>query len=181
MTTPKPLVISIYDKIDMKLSKNEMHQLFGVYNECFYHNKVSQTKSIMKAKQWLARSKTWHWFLAKAKGRIVGMAAYCYDYGHAVEFDINPEMDENICSVGVRQKYRKKGIARMLMQAMIQKLGQEKDLTLEIKWQNQYRQVLMDFYESLGFVLKNSEEKIDQQNVFLTRKKQPNLPSDKSE
>lgn len=161
--TENSIEVEIFNKLDSNLSKKEIHQIFMVYNECFYHNKVTKTKQVKLAKDWLSKYKTWHWFFAKVKGQIVGIAAYCYNYQHVDKFDLREDRGENICSVGVLQKFRQLGIARLLMNSIIENYGSKNDLVVEIKKANKYGSILDRFYRDLNF----QELSNDTQGTFL--------------
>ena len=161
----KDIEVTIHHKLDHNLSKNELHQIFLVYDECFYNGQVCSAKQILLAKKWLGKSKTWHWFFAKnaKNGKVVGIAAYCYSYKNAQYFEIRPDRNENICSVGVLPKFRKMGIGRLLMEAIISYYGSKNDLVVEIKSDNRYEAVLLKFYQSLGF----RELSVEPKSTFL--------------
>lgn len=162
----------IFSKFDYELSKKELNQIFLVYNECFYDFQVNTTKQILSCKRLLGKLRTWQWYYAKVNGQIVGIASYCYSYQHAKEFNIRPDKGENVLSVAVREKYRRFGIARLLMNVIIKEHGSIKDLVVEIKTQNPYYRILRDFYASLEFeeLPLKPDEPEDPENVYLIRK-----------
>lgn len=137
-------------KYDHQLSKKELTQVFQVYNECFYDNKVNSTKKIKQVYQWLGNSHIFQWYLLKVDDRIIGIANFVYDPTNVTNFAIKSELGENISSVGVLCKYRGFGYARLLMEKLIEE-HQDIDLVVEIKKGNPAYIGLLQFYQKLGF------------------------------
>lgn len=160
--------VEIFSKFDYELSGGETKKIFSVYNECFYNNSVTSNKQMKLAYEWIRKSHIWKWYIARVGSQIVGIAAYCYDYKNASNFEIRPDKGENICSVGVLEKYRGNGIGKLLMRSIIKEHG-EKDLTVEIKRENDNYVMLMEFYQKLGFEIVPDDDNIETDS-YLTRK-----------
>lgn len=167
------LDVMILSKLDSELSKKELHSVFNIYNHCFAELTITGTKKILLAKNLLGKSQVFEWYLAKVKGQIVGMASYVRDMDRVKsigKFDLRPEKEENICSVGVLDKYRKLGVGRLLMNQIISDHGSEIDLVVEIKRDNPIYGTLVEFYLSLGFA-ENEEDNQEEINLYLRRSK----------
>lgn len=161
--------VNIYTKFDYELSNNEIQQIFIIYNECFYDSKCNQTKLVKEIKRLLSKCKTWQWYLAKVNGKIIGMAAYCYSYQNATLFSVNPNKGENILNVAVLPKYRRIGIANLLMNTIINEHGSLIDLTVEVKINSPFKRILIEFYQGLGFdeIPLKPDEPEDPDNIYL--------------
>jgi len=167
------LDVLIISKLDSELSKRELHSVFNIYNYCFSEPMISGTKKTLLAKKLLGKSKVFEWYLAKVRGQIVGMASYVRDMEKVKttkQFDLRPEKGENVCSVGVLEKYRRLGIGRLLMNQIIKDHGPEIDLVVEIKRNNPIYGLLVEFYLSLGFVEEDQDNQ-EEAHLYLRRKK----------
>lgn len=166
----KSIEITILVKQDHQLSKRDLHSVFHIYNQCFADSSISSTKKILLAKKLLGKSKVWTWYLALVKGQIIGMASYVPDLERAKSvpgLDLRPDCGENICSVSVLPKYRQLGIARLLMQQIIDDHGSQTDLVVEIKRTSPIYSILREFYHSLEF---KEDDNQNEQHLFLRRK-----------
>lgn len=151
-STPEDhMEVEIYTKFDYELTKKEINQIFVVYNECFYYNKVTKSSHVKLAKKWIASSHIFQWYLAKKDDQIIGIANLVYDFKNCQNFSLNVDKGENISSVGVLEKYRRLGIARLLMKKIIEEQQPIRDLVVEIKSRDPMFRILTSFYESLGF------------------------------
>jgi len=153
--------IIIYSKFDYELSNNDTGKIFQVYNQCFYNDQVTKKSQINLAKEWIAKSHIFQWYIAKVGGEVIGIANIVYDNSNADKFAINQEKGENVSSVGVSNKYRRIGVARLLMEKIIQDHQSLKDIVVEIKKANPIFDILVKFYQSLGFEQLDKVDKTD--------------------
>jgi len=157
-------------KRDGELSKREIREIFIVYNECFYQNRISKSSQIKLAHQWIGKCKTFTWYYLKFNNRIVGIASYVRNYRHEKQLSLNPAQGENVCSVGILEKYRRKGWARLLMNRMIQDLHGTTNLVMEIKTGNPDHDMLVKFYQSMGFVEKTEGTELEVDTYLIQQK-----------
>jgi ribosomal protein S18 acetylase RimI-like enzyme len=142
-------------KYDYQLSKTELNQLFILYNEIFYQNRVRKKDLVKQIKQQLGKSKIFLWYLIREPllNRLVAMGSFIYDYGalnnpKISKFDINQILNENICNIGVHENYRRLGYAKCIMEKIME---EHENLTLEVKKDSPIHQHLIHFYQKLGF------------------------------
>lgn len=161
--------IEIVIKNDFELSKNEINGIFTVYHECFYDNKLKANQYEL-VKKWLSKYKIFKWYIAKIDNRIIGIAAFVYDYKNVKIYDIRQDKDVNICNVGVLEKYRKNGIARLLMKQIISDYD-HKDLVVEIKrGTDDFYRILRTFYLSLGFNEYDIDNPLNEKHLYMRLK-----------
>jgi len=149
--------VKIEMKYDYELSKTELNQIFILYNDIFYHNRVRKKDLIKKVKEQLGKSNIFQWVLLRElkSNKLIGMGSFIYDYSalskpNISKFDINESLKENICNIAVDISYRRRGYATLIMEKII---SQRKDcLTLEVKKSSENYQYLIKFYKKMGFV-----------------------------
>tara|TARA_R100001163_G_C5064602_1_gene202268 strand:+ start:2760 stop:3284 length:525 start_codon:yes stop_codon:yes gene_type:complete len=165
--------IVIERKNDIDLSRKEIKEIIFVYNECFCFNQMNN-KAVKMAKNLLAKNNVWEWYLAKLNNKVIGMLSYARNPNKIKkikEYDLRIEKGENICSVSVIKKFRKLGIARLLMEQIIDDRGKTTNLVVEIKRSNPIYYNLAKFYESLGFIETDLDNE-GEDNLFLRRNAQ---------
>jgi ribosomal protein S18 acetylase RimI-like enzyme len=158
----------IIAKFDHELSNTEVHQIFSVYNECFYDNKVTKTKDINLAKSWISKHKLFRWYYIKLDNRIISIGNYVYNYGNIDGFVIRPDRGENITSIGTLEKYRGKGYAKRIIEAIANDYNDLIDLTLELKKNNPKKNFLIKCYQSMGF---SEMDDTEPDNIYMTKPK----------
>lgn len=149
--------IQIVSKYDFELSKGEIKKIFMVYNECFYDWKCSSTKLVKKAQALIGSSHVWRWYLAYSGTTLIGIASYVYDIS-GIPSDgsgaqVNVSVGENVCNVGVVGKFRRRGVAKCLMEAIVDDYGGigGKDLVVEVLPGSPHYLSIMRLYVGLGF------------------------------
>ena len=161
--------VEIILKSDNQLSKNELRMIFNLYNDSFCDNRISSSKKCKLAQDLLGKHDMFDWYLAKIKGEIVGMVSFVRRFPNNVNnqyYAIRPDKGENVCSLCVAPKYRMYGIARKLMEAILQDHGTKCNIVVEIKRSSSMYFHLCKFYESLGFIVFEEDVKPDD-NLFM--------------
>jgi ribosomal protein S18 acetylase RimI-like enzyme len=161
--------VEIILKADNQLSKNELRMIFHLYNDSFCDNRICNSKKINLAKELLGGHDMFDWYLAKINGEIVGMVSFVRRFPSNLNnqyYAIRPDKGENVCSLCVTHKYRRYGIARKLMETIIQDHGSRVSIVVEIKKTSKMYSHLVKFYESLGFVIFEEDVKPDD-NLFM--------------
>ena len=153
--------MEIIKKYDYELTKNEIHQIFQIYNDCFYQNNINKKAQITLAKRWISKYHLFQWYLLIKDKHIIGIASYVYDVSNADRFDINQEMGENVCNVGIKTEHRRRGYAKQLIKEM---MNDYKQLIVEIKRNNPNYVQLIKLYEGLDFKMMDQKEN---QNFYL--------------
>jgi ribosomal protein S18 acetylase RimI-like enzyme len=161
--------ISLIVKADNQLSKNELRMIFNLYNDSFCDNRISASKKVKLAMDLLGKNDMFDWYLAKIQGNIVGMVSFVRRFPSSLKneyYAIRPDKGENVCSLCVSSKYRQHGIARSLMEAIIQDHGDKCNIVVEIKRTSSMYYHLVKFYQSLGFYIFEEDVKPND-NLFL--------------
>jgi len=145
--------IVVETKYDYELNKKELNQIFIVYNECFFQNRVRKKDLAKQIKKKLNKGKIFQWYLLRNRStrQIMGIGSYVYDYSSVINgYSVDIGMGENICNIGVPEQYRKRGYATQIVQKII---GDHSNqiLTLEVKLDSKIREVLVAFYQKMGF------------------------------
>jgi ribosomal protein S18 acetylase RimI-like enzyme len=167
--------VEISIKYDHELSNNELNQIFNIYNECFYENKVNNRGKIDLVKKWISTYKIFKWYLAKIDKRVVGIAAFVYDYKNVKKFDIREDRGVNISNVAVLEKYRRLGIAKLLMNTINEEYNNKIDLVVEIKrGDNEFYAILVKFYMSLGYQEYEEDNPVNETHLYLKLKNKIN-------
>jgi len=175
--------IRIVTKFDFELSNAEIGRIYQVYNECFYDSKIISNKLVKKAHDLIGKQHVWKWYLAylqpnqnqphKSEAQeLIGIAGYVYDTSNISNLDltINAGLGENICNLGTKKKYRKRGVATYLMEEIIKDPEMSnKDLVVEVIIGSPRYQSLMKLYTKLGFVALSQTD--HQRYLILPRSK----------
>jgi ribosomal protein S18 acetylase RimI-like enzyme len=155
-------------KKDSDLTKEEVDQVFEVYNKCFYDDQLVKPDYIKMAKDCLSKSSIFEWFMVKVNGRVVAISNFVYDFKNAKQkgFAINEAEGENVSSVAVLPTFRQKGYCRNMMEKIVEVRGDDV-LGLELKRDHPHYDQMLKFYKSLNFELNNG----NLESVFLLRPK----------
>ena len=169
MNVKEMIDVEISIKYDYQLSNKEVNYIFNIYNECFYGNNVNNRGQIDLVKKWISTYKIFKWYLAKVDNRVVGIAAFVYDYKNVNKFDIRQDRGVNVTNVAVLEKYRKLGIAKLLMRTINEEYNKSMDLVVEIKRANtnEFYEILVKFYMSLGYKELDQDNPVDEPHLYL--------------
>jgi GNAT superfamily N-acetyltransferase len=166
MESRKPVVVEC--KQDFELSNREIKGIFAVYNECFYDNRIVSRKEEEIAKDWIGKFKTFEWYFIKMDGNIVAIGNFVTSYENSEKFAFNAKLGENVTSIGVREKYRRLGLGKKIMEEIIKNLGGDNHLVVDIQLASPLKTTLLYMYRKLGFVV---DLKQDEENIYIARKK----------
>lgn len=140
----------VVDKLTT-LSKNDLEQIFTIYNLCFEENRIKSKRESTMAKKLLGDMKIYTWYVVRNPDnrQIVSMASFVKDQDRARKigkYDLNYNLGENLVSVSTLDNFRKRGLASKIIKFILQDV--KKDLIIEIK---KDKINLLHFYDKVGF------------------------------
>jgi len=145
-------------KKDSELTYQEAQEIVDLYNMAFYENQVVDKAQLGFFLRCVRDMDIFYWFLIKnSKDKILAMVSLVHNFTNAYLFDINTELNENICSLAVHPDHRGQGLARQLVKRVVIYahdycgLRPNDQLVLELKKDSHHYQQLGYLYTTEGF------------------------------